>query len=58
MCKDCANCTWRVVMSFCDGVHTDPHREMCHYNWKECAKVRPDECKFKAKRTTEREVKE
>lgn len=48
--KKCKTCKWRVVMSFCDGKHTDPTREMCHWNWKECAKVRPDECHYNVKR--------
>ena len=46
----CKDCTWHLIMSYCDGELTDPRVDMCHWNWKRCDKVRQDECHYKAKR--------
>jgi len=50
--KKCETCTWRIVMSYCDvGGTSDPAVDMCHYAWKRCDKVWPNECHYKLKKS-------
>ena len=41
--KKCETCKWLVLMSFCDGLAVDPSQQMCHYNWKDCNRVKGGE---------------